>query len=138
MKAYLPLLVSLTPSLCFPAALLGQGEEQNRLFRVWAAGCAHVPADQRHGRESLGRAILQSEGRVPGAPQFSWDIMLDTGDLSSSQTPPDDQDGELVVDQYKHLSTHRREQIYNVSGNHESYPVLTGSGTCAVMPVPLA
>ena len=43
---------------------------EDRSFRVWAAGDSHVPADSRHGRESLAKAIRQSEGRVDGAPGF--------------------------------------------------------------------
>ena len=37
-------------------------------FRVWATSCSHVPAESRRGRESLAKAIRQSEGREPGAP----------------------------------------------------------------------
>ncbi len=89
-------------------------------FRVWAVSCAHVPADARHGRKSLARAIRQSEGFIPGAPGFEWDIMIDAGDLSSHQTPPTDRDGVELIRQYRALKKHRREQIYNVPGNHDA------------------
>ena len=91
-----------------------------RLFRVWAASCSHVPADIRRGRESLATAIRQSEGLVAGAPGFDWDIMIDAGDLSAHQTPPGDKDGRELLRQYRALTKHRREQIYNVPGNHDA------------------
>jgi hypothetical protein len=62
--------------------------EEARKFRVWAVSCSHVPADIRRERESLAKAIRQSEGREEGAPAFDWDVMVDAGDLSAHQTPP--------------------------------------------------
>ena len=39
-------------------------------------------------RRSLADAILQAErDGGDGGPPFEWDIMLDIGDLSGSQTP---------------------------------------------------
>jgi hypothetical protein len=98
--------------------VLAQSPE-DRSFRVWAAGDSHVPADSRHGRESLAKAIRQSEGRVDGAPGFDWDIMIDVGDLSASQFPPTDDDGKILVEQYQALEKHRREDVYNIPGNHD-------------------
>ena len=68
-------------------------------FRLWAGGDAHVGTDLRvSGRTSLKDAILQAEnGGAEGGPPFEWDIMLDIGDLSGSQTPPQDDEGEEVV-----------------------------------------
>lgn len=106
---------------CFLAVLLTQAagsatEESSREFRVWASSCCHVPADIRRGRESLAKAIRQSEG----PDGFDWDIMIDAGDLSAHQTPPGDVDGQELVRQYRALTKHRREQIYNVQGNHDA------------------
>jgi uncharacterized protein len=100
-----------------------------RAFRVWAASCSHVPADIRRGRESLATAIRQSEGLIDGAPGFDWDIMIDAGDLSAHQTPPGDKDGRELLRQYRALTKHRREQIYNVPGNHDApyYDNIPGS-----------
>lgn len=84
---------------------------------VWAAGDAHVGTDVRRGRRSLAEAIIQSEEDADG---FVWDLMLDVGDLSGGQTPPGDDEGALVVDQYRALREHRREQVYNVAGNHDA------------------
>ena len=87
-------------------------------FRLWTAGDAHVGTDLRAGgRRSLAEAIEQSE---QGPNPFEWDIMLDIGDLSGSQTPPGDEEGEEVVRQYSVLTEHRREQVYNVVGNHDA------------------
>lgn len=94
--------------------------EDPRQFRVWAVSCSHVPEDIEHGRESLAQVIRQSEGKVSGAPAFDWDIMLDAGDLSAHQLPPRDADGQELARQYRALSKHRREQIYNVQGNHDA------------------
>lgn len=92
---------------------------EGEAFRVWAAGDSHVPSDIRHGRESLAKAIRQSEGRAKDAPGFDWDIMVDVGDLSASQFPPTDEDGEILVKQYRALKKHHREDVYNIPGNHD-------------------
>jgi hypothetical protein len=88
-----------------------------RRFVVWAAGDAHVGTDLKNGRESLADAIRQSEG---GDDHFDWDVMLDVGDMSGSQTPPDDQEGIEIVRQYRALTKHRREDVYNLVGNHDA------------------
>lgn len=95
-------------------------EQPRRAFRVWAASCSHLPADIRRGRESLALAIRQSEGLIEGAPAFDWDIMVDAGDLSAHQTPPGDKDGKELHRQYRAMTKHRREQVYNVPGNHDA------------------
>ncbi len=100
-----------------------------RQFRVWATSCTHVPADIRRGRESLAVAIRQSEGLVDGAPPFDWDIMIDAGDLSAHQTPPGDKDGKELIRQYQVMTKHRREQVYNVPGNHDAPYYDHGPGT---------
>ncbi len=95
-------------------------KDEPRQFNVWASSCCHVPADIRRGRESLAKAIRQSEGQVDGIAGFDWDVMIDAGDLSAHQTPPGDVDGQELVRQYRALTKHRREQIYNVQGNHDA------------------
>ncbi|MEX2580792.1 MAG: metallophosphoesterase [Verrucomicrobiales bacterium] len=90
-------------------------------FGVWAVSCAHVPADIQRLRESMAKAIRQSEGNVKDAPGFAWDIMIDAGDLSAHQYPPGDRDGRELIRQYHaSLTDHRREQIYNIPGNHDA------------------
>ena len=85
-------------------------------------GCAHVHTDLRAGvRESLAEAIRQSEyGGEDGAPPFAWDVALHLGDLSGTQTPPTDADGPEVVRQFGAARLHRREQFYNLAGNHDA------------------
>ncbi len=91
------------------------------IFNVWAAGDSHVGTDIRRERRSLAETLQQSErGGEEGGPPFDWDIMVDIGDLSGSQTPPDDEEGELVVEQYSVLEKHSRSQIYNIVGNHDA------------------
>ncbi len=90
-------------------------------LRLWAAGDAHVGTDIRKGRRSLAEALQTSEqGGSEGGPAFAWDLMLDVGDLSGGQLPPGDEEGQLVVEQYGVLQQHRREQIYNLVGNHDA------------------
>jgi len=93
-----------------------------KVFRLWTMGCAHVGSDLRKGkRESLADAIRQSEqGGKEGGPPFDWDIALGVGDLSGSQEPPDDEEGREVVRQFQAAKDHRREDFYNLAGNHDA------------------
>ncbi len=103
--------------------------ETPRQFAVWATSCSHVPADIRNGRESLAEVIRQSEGLEQNAPAFDWDIMIDAGDLSAHQTPPGDKDGRELIRQYRAMTKHRREQVYNVPGNHDAPYYDHGAGS---------
>jgi hypothetical protein len=96
--------------------------QPTKQFRVWVLGCSHVGTDLRVGnRESLAEAIRQSEaGGNDGGPAFDWDIALNLGDLSGSQTSPSDEEGREVVRQYGAASRHRREQFYDIAGNHDA------------------
>lgn len=116
--------------LVLVAASSAPGQEgPAREFRVWATSCSHVPADIRRGRESLAHVIRQSEGFVEGAPAFHWDIMIDAGDLSAHQYPPGDRDGLELIRQYYAMKNHRREQVYNVPGNHDAPYYDHGAGS---------
>lgn len=96
----------------------GGGAKQ---FRLWACGDSHVGTDLRHQRESLADAIRQSEfGGDEGGPAFDWDIALHVGDLSGNQGSPDDEEGEEVVRQFAATKKHRREDFYNLAGNHDA------------------
>jgi len=86
-----------------------------KTFRVWAFADAHVDSDKRGGRESLAEALRQSES----ASGFDWDIALDLGDMSGAQGTPKDSEGEEIVRQFGVLKQHRREQVYDLSGNHD-------------------
>jgi hypothetical protein len=86
-----------------------------RTFRVWLFADAHVGADKRLGRESLAEALRQSES----AAGFDWDVALDLGDMSAEIATPQDPEGEEIVRQFGVLKRHRREQIFNLSGNHD-------------------
>ena len=84
-------------------------------FRVWVFADAHVDTDRKHGRESLATALRQSESKSG----FEWDIALDLGDLSGAQGTPKDEEGKEIVRQFGALQRHRREQVYDLSGNHD-------------------
>ena len=84
-----------------------------KTFKVWATGCAHVNADKKMGRDSLGEAIIDSE------KYFNWDIGINIGDFSAAIGLPTDQEGEEVVNQFKQLKKHKREDIYTICGNHD-------------------
>src|SRR5688500_18447424 len=90
-------------------------------FRLWAIGDPHVGTDLARKRESLADAIRQSEqGGKGGAPAFDWDIALNVGDFSGSQGPPEDDEGREVVRQYAAATRHRREDFYDLAGNHDA------------------
>jgi hypothetical protein len=104
-----------------PSRLLhGQdaGGGKPRTFRVWVASDPHIGRDLRYNRESLAEAIRDSE--QPGKDEFNWDIGLMLGDFSGAHLPPDDTEGAEVVKQYGALRKHRREDIYDVVGNHDA------------------
>ena len=86
-----------------------------RTFRVWVFADAHVGTDKANGRDSLATALQQSEGPAG----FDWDIALDLGDVSGAQGTPKDAEGQEIVRQFAVLNKHRREQIYDLSGNHD-------------------
>jgi hypothetical protein len=86
-----------------------------RTFRVWVFSDAHVGTDKAQGRESLATALRQSES----ASGFEWDVALDLGDMSGMQGTPKDDEGQEIVRQFRVLTRHRREQIYDLSGNHD-------------------
>ena len=89
-----------------------KGESPVR-FRVWVFSDAHVGRDKKYGpRDSLAEAISQSES----ASGFDWDIALDLGDMSGDVGLPKDPEGEEIVRQFGVLKKHRREQIYDLSG----------------------
>lgn len=97
------------------------GGDLPRTFRLWAMGDAHVGTDLARKRESLADAIRQSErGGGDSAPPFEWDIAINVGDYSGSQTPPDDDEGKEVVRQYGAAAKHRREDFYDLAGNHDA------------------
>jgi len=76
---------------------------------------AHVGTDKAEGRESLATALRHSEG----SSGFDWDIALDLGDMSGAQGTPKDDEGREIVRQFSVLRRHRREEIYDLSGNHD-------------------
>ena len=91
-------------------------QDKAKTFRVWVFSDAHVGRDKKYGpRESLAEALRQSES----ASGYDWDIALDLGDISGEVDLPKDQEGEEIVRQFGVLKQHRREQIYDLSGNHD-------------------
>ncbi len=99
-------------------------------FNVWAASDPHVTVDAIHGVEPLQLALRQSEGywdflpkmelKLGGIPPaFDWDIMLLAGDFTSSQFPPRDGEGKILVRQFEVMDKHNREDIYSIAGNHD-------------------
>jgi hypothetical protein len=92
------------------------GKEAPRTFRVWVFSDAHVGRDKKYGpRDSLAEAIQQTEF----SSGFDWDIALDLGDISGEVGLPRDPEGEEIVRQFSVLKKHRREQIYDLGGNHD-------------------
>lgn len=88
---------------------------------MWAISDAHVGTDIQFGRESLADAIRHSEqGGEEGGPAFDWDFAVNLGDFSGGQTTPEDDEGRMVIGQYAVAKKHRREDFYDVIGNHDA------------------
>jgi hypothetical protein len=96
-------------------AVVRLNSETPRTFRVWVFSDAHVGTDLRNSREGLATALSQSES----APGFAWDIALDLGDMSGAGGTPKDPEGEELVRQFGVLKQHHREDIYDLTGNHD-------------------
>jgi hypothetical protein len=111
----LSLLLLLALGAFFVAGSVDTAAPAPRTFHVWVFSDAHVGTDLKKGRESLATALRQSE--APGG--FDWDIALDLGDMSGAQGTPKDDEGREIVRQFGVLTRHRREQIYDLSGNHD-------------------
>jgi metallophosphoesterase superfamily enzyme len=118
-----------------PAA--APGHQEAKTFDLWVISDQHVGTDKaasegiQHGlvgfrpppvrAESLATALRQSEeGGAFGGPPFNWDIALNLGDYAGFWDAPEDEQGREVVRQYSVLKKHRREQVYNIAGNHDS------------------
>src|SRR5713101_7014904 len=121
-RDFLTALVGLGVSTATPCKLLLATEktkaksESPMRFRVWVFSDGHVGRDKKYGsRDSLAEAISQSES----ASGFDWDIALDLGDMSGAQDTPKDPEGEEIVRQFGVLKQHHREDIYDLSGNHD-------------------
>jgi hypothetical protein len=113
MHFFARLALAMTASLCF--GLARADTSLHRTFHVWVFADAHVGTDKTNGRDSLATALQQSEA----ASGFAWDIALDLGDMSGAQGTPKDDEGKETVRQFGVLKRHRREQIYDLSGNHD-------------------
>jgi hypothetical protein len=73
--------------------------------------------------ESMAEALRQSEeGSAIGGTPIPWDIALNLGDYAGFWDAPEDEQGREIVRQYSVLKQHRREQIYNIAGNHDASP----------------
>lgn len=85
-------------------------------FRLWVFGCSHLTKDIRKGRESLADAIRHSKSAAFGG----WDAAIDLGDHHGGvNNTPTNRDGHEVVRQFGALTSHPREAIYSVQGNHD-------------------
>ncbi len=103
-----------------PSLLRAAETKPARQFRLWAIGDAHVGTDITRKRESLADAIRQSEQGGKDSPPFDWDIAINVGDFSGDQEPPKDDEGRELVRQFGALKKHRREDFYDIAGNHDA------------------
>ncbi len=140
MFAVFAIALSLILNTAISSAIAQTAEPET--FNVWVAGDAHITTDSLYGIESLKLALRQSEGYwspffveeekdgvfLP-VPAINWDIMLNLGDYSSSGYFPNDEEGRMVVDQYKALTKHYREDVYSVIGNHDANYYDQGPGS---------
>jgi Calcineurin-like phosphoesterase len=104
----------------FAAGPVKQVRSTGNTFHLWAFSDTHVGTDDTNGRKSLAEAITQSEfGGKEGGPPFDWDIAINAGDTSGAQDLPLDEEGEEIVRQFQTLKKHKREDIYDICGNHD-------------------
>jgi hypothetical protein len=132
-----PVLASTLVAAAEPGAAADHKEAA--IFNLWIISDPHVGTDKAmsvavlHGMvgftpppvhmESLAEALRQSEsGSAIGAPPIPWDIALNLGDYAGFWDAPEDEQGREVIRQYGVLKQHRREQIYNIAGNHDASP----------------
>src|SRR5262247_2630244 len=133
-----------TPAVAAAAQSATTSREGAR-FNLWVISDCHVGTDKaasagiQHGLigfrpppvypESLAEALRTSEegGRF-GGPPIEWDIALNLGDYAGFWDAPEDEQGREVIRQYAVLKQHRREQIYNIAGNHDASPFGAPSG----------
>jgi hypothetical protein len=137
MSLMAPALASTRVAAAEPDATVGHKEAA--IFNLWVISDPHVGTDKAmsvavtHGMvgftpppvhmESLAEALRQSEnGSAIGAPPIPWDIALNLGDYAGFWDAPEDEQGREVIRQYGGLKQHRREQIYNIAGNHDASP----------------
>lgn len=132
---FLLILGSFSPAVSFASEL----EVNDNSFNIWLASDPHVTVDTLHGVETLRLAFRQSEGFWSFLPQyeqkaggilpaFDWDLMLLTGDLTSSQWPPRDGEGEMFAEQFNALKNYRREDVFTLAGNHDGSYYDNGEG----------
>ncbi len=70
-------------------------------------------------RTTAGRAWRKPFGNPNPTPGFDWNIALDLGDMCGDVGLPKDAEGQEIVRQFGALKKHRREDIYDLSGNHD-------------------
>jgi Calcineurin-like phosphoesterase len=121
------------------AAQPAPAHKEAAIFNLWVISDSHVGTDKAasegilHGLvgfkpppiypESLTEALRQSEnGGAFGGPPIPWEIALNLGDYAGFWDAPEDEQGREVIRQYAVLKQHRREQIYNIAGNHDASP----------------
>ena len=80
----------------------------SKTFKVWASGCAHVNADKKMGRDSLGEAIIDSEN------YFDWDIGVNIGDFSNWVLNSDNNDS-LIDLNYENNLENYYEDLYEIN-----------------------
>jgi hypothetical protein len=70
-------------------------------------------------RSRVAKAWLRHFANQSPPPGLIGNIALDLGDMSGEQGTPKDPEGQEIVRQFSVLKRHRREQIYDVCGNHD-------------------
>ncbi len=87
-------------------------------FNAWLSSCSHLIGPTGNPT-TLQIAINQSRGIIPEAPGFAWDIMIDVGDWTASQAPPDHEEGIALARCFTTTIGKDRGCFFSVSGNHD-------------------
>lgn len=87
-------------------------------FNAWLSTCSHLVGPTGNPN-TLALAVEQSRGNIEGAPGFLWDLLIDVGDWTASQKPPEHKDGVELVQVLDRTLGKDRGKFFSVNGNHD-------------------
>jgi hypothetical protein len=93
-----------------------------RKFNAWLSTCSHLVGPTGNGK-TLGLAVDQSRGKYADAPAFDWDVLIDLGDWTASQGPPNEEEGLKLAELLEKSLGKDRGRFFSVSGNHDGDPI---------------
>lgn len=87
-------------------------------FNAWLTTCSHLKGPTGNPN-TLKVAVDQSRGLHENVPGFAWDILVDLGDWTASQKPPDVEDGIELSKILNDILGEDRGRFFTIAGNHD-------------------